>query len=397
MERLINLSRQKTDHVQMDFKRYLYNQIDWTNRLIAIKGARGVGKTTLMLQYMKENDTKDGTFLYVSLDDIYFTAHTLIEFAEAFYKDGGKVLLLDEVHKYPGWSREIKNVYDSYPKLKLIFTSSSILQIFKGYADLSRRAVTYDLFGLSFREYLEISGILKIPSLSLPEILNKHIIWESKISNQIRPLKHFKKYLQYGYYPYFIENIDVYYQKLMNSTNLTLEYDLPSVQHIEYANIHKLKKLLYILATSVPVTPNISKLSEQIQTTRATVIQYLDHLKNAQIINLLNTDFLGNGYMAKPEKIYLQNTNIMYAFAPENVNAGNLRETFFYNQLSCIHNVTLPRQSDFIVDKKYTFEIGGKNKTHQQISNLKNSFIAADDIEYGFKNKIPLWLFGFLY
>ncbi len=397
MERLSNLSRQKTDHVTLDFKRYLYNEIDWTNRLIAIKGARGVGKTTLMLQYMKENDPKDGTFLYVSLDDIYFTAYSLIEFAEAFYKDGGKVLLLDEVHKYPGWSREIKNIYDSYPELKLIFTSSSILQIFKGYADLSRRAVTYDLFGLSFREYLEITDVLKIPSLTLSEILNKHTHWESEIAHQIRPLKHFKKYLQYGYYPYFIENIHVYYQKLMNSTNLTLDYDLPSAQHIEYANIHKLKKLLYILATSVPFTPNISRLSEQIQSTRATVIQYLDHLKNAQIINLLNTDSLGNGFMAKPEKIYLQNTNIMYAFAPEIVNAGNLRETFFYNQLSCVHQVTLPKQGDFVVDKKYTFEIGGKNKTYQQISNLKNSFIAADDIEYGFKNKIPLWLFGFLY
>lgn len=397
MERLQSISRQKTDSVKLGFKRYLYSQIDWSNRLIAIKGARGVGKTTLLLQYMKGNEPNNGTFLYASLDDIYFTAHSLVEFAETFYKLGGKVLLLDEVHKYPNWSREIKNVYDAYSDLRLVFTSSSILQIFKGYADLSRRVVAYDLQGLSLREYLEMIGVLKSAPVSLPEILDNHTLLESEIAKQIRPLKHFREYLQYGYYPYFIENRNAYYQKLMNSINLTLEYDLPSAQHIEYANIHKLKKLLYILATSVPFTPNISKLSEQIQSTRATVIQYLEHLKNAQIINLLNTDSMGNGYLAKPEKIYLQNTNIMYAIAPEMVNAENMRETFFYNQLGCNHALTLPKQGDFVVDKKYTFEIGGKSKTIEQITDIPDGYIAADDIEYGFKNKIPLWLFGFLY
>jgi len=397
MERLRAISRQKADNVGIDFKRYLYNRIDWNNRLIAIKGARGVGKTTLLFQYLKEHDTKDGTFLYVSLDDIYFTAHSLVEFAEKFYKNGGKVLLLDEVHKYPDWSREIKNVYDSYSELKLIFTSSSILQIFRGYADLSRRAVIYDLLGLSFREYLEMTGVLKIPVIPLPEIINNHTYWESEIAKQIKPLKHFSEFLRYGYYPYFSENIETFHQKLMSSINLTLEYDLPSALPIEYANIHKLKKLLYILATSVPFTPNISKLSGQIQSTRGTVLQYLDHLKNAQIINLLNTDSMGNGFLTKPDKIYLHNTNIMYALAPELVNAGNLRETFFYNQLNSNHNLTTPKQGDFLVDKKYIFEIGGQNKTMEQIAGIQNGYIASDDIEYGFKNKIPLWLFGFLY
>lgn len=397
MERLIAISRQKADRANLDFKRYLYNKIDWTNRLIAIKGARGVGKTTLLHQYLKEKDTKDGTFLYASLDDIYFSAHTLVEFAESFYKMGGKVLLLDEVHKYPSWSREIKNVYDTYSELKLVFTSSSILQIFKGNADLSRRVVTYDLDGLSFREYLEMTNILHLPPIALTEIVNNHQYWESEIVKQIRPLKHFREYLQYGYYPYFIENTDVYHQKLMNSINLTLEYDLPSAQPIEYANIHKLKKLLYILATSVPFTPNISKISEQIQATRATVIQYLDHLKNARILNLLSTDSMGNGYLAKPDKIYLQNTNIMYALAPETVNPGTLREIFFYNQLDSNHSLTFPSKGDFTVDKKYTFEIGGKNKTPEQNIGVPDAYIAADDIEYGYIQKIPLWLFGFLY
>jgi predicted AAA+ superfamily ATPase len=320
-----------------------------------------------------------------------------VDLAEVFHREGGELLVMDEVHKYPNWSREIKNVYDSLPELRLVFTSSSIQEIYKGYADLSRRVVTYDLQGLSFREFLEMTGILTIAPVTLSEILKHHILIERNIVKQIRPLQHFKNYLQYGYYPYFQENLDSYHQKLMSTINLILESDLPSVQNIEYANIHKLKKLLYIIATSVPFKPNISKLSTQIQSTRTTIIQYLDHLKTAQIINLLNTDAMGNGYLAKPEKIYLQNSNIMYALAPESANIGNLRETFFYNQLETGHSLTLPDSGDFMVDKKYTFEIGGRNKTSGQIVSIPDSYIAADEIEYGFKNKIPLWLFGFLY
>jgi predicted AAA+ superfamily ATPase len=210
-------------------------------------------------------------------------------------------------------------------------------------------------------------------------------------------MMHFRNYLQYGYYPFFLENTGSYYQKLMTAINLTLEYDLPSAQAIDYSSIYKLKKLLYVIANSVPFKPNVLKLSEHIHTTRATIIQYLDHLKNAQIINLLNSDSLGTRYLAKPEKIYLQNTNIMYALAPETANVGNLRETFFYNQTGNFHELTLPKEGDFMVDKKITFEVGGKSKTRKQIANIPDSYIAADDIEYGFGNKIPLWLFGFLY
>jgi predicted AAA+ superfamily ATPase len=397
MERLKVLSRQRIEQTNFQFKRHLYSEIDWSNRLIAIKGARGVGKTTLILQYIKDTFQNEETVLYVSLDDIYFSANTLVGLADAFYKEGGKILFLDEVHKYPSWSREIKNIYDSYPLLKIVFTSSSILQIIKGYADLSRRVVEYNLQGMSFREFLEVTGEMKCLPVTLTDIISSRKEIESEVTKHLRPLMHFRKYLQYGYYPFFLENRESYFQKLMTVINLTLEYDLPSIQAIDYASIYKLRKLLYIIANSVPFKPNVSKLSEQIHTTRATIIQYLDHLKNAQIINLLNTDSMGSGYLSKPEKIYLQNTNIMYALAPETANVGNLRETFFYNQVSSFHKLTLPKEGDFMVDKKLTFEVGGKNKTRKQIANIPESYIVADDIEYSFGNKIPLWLFGFLY
>jgi predicted AAA+ superfamily ATPase len=397
MNRLRALSRQRVEQTTAQFRRYLYSEVDWSNRLIAIKGARGVGKTTLILQYIRENFRNAETVLYVSLDDIYFSANTLVDLADAFYKAGGTSIFLDEVHKYPAWSQEIKNIYDAYPTLKIVFTSSSILQINKGYADLSRRVVTYNLQGLSFREFLEITGVMMHVPVSLTDILIAHREIEGEVTKKIRPLMHFQNYLSYGYYPFFLENRESYNQKLMAAINLTLEYDLPSMQAIDYSSIYKLKKLLYMLANSVPFKPNVSKLSEQIHTTRATIIQYFDHLKNAQIINLLNTDSMGNGYLAKPEKIYLQNTNIMFALAPETANKGNVRETFFLNQVGYKHELTLPAEGDFRIDKKITIEVGGKNKTRKQIANLTDSFIAADDIEYGFDNKIPLWLFGFLY
>jgi uncharacterized protein len=397
MDRLRILSRQRVEQTTAQFTRYLYSEVDWSNRLIAIKGSRGVGKTTLILQYIRENFQNAETVLYVSLDDIYFSAHTLIDLADAFYKAGGNSIFLDEVHKYPTWSQEIKNIYDAYPTLKIVFTSSSILQINKGYADLSRRVVTYNLQGLSFREFLEITGVMKHVPVSLTDILIAHREIESEVTKKIRPLMHFQNYLSYGYYPFFLENRESYNQKLMAAINLTLEYDLPSIQAIDYSSIYKLKKLLYLLANSVPFKPNISKLSEHVHATRATIIQYFEHLKNAQIINLLNTDSMGNGYLAKPEKIYLQNTNIMYALAPETANKGNVRETFFLNQVGYKHELTLPAEGDFRIDKKITIEVGGKNKTRNQIANLTDGFIAADDIEYGFDNKIPLWLFGFLY
>ncbi|MEI6884879.1 MAG: AAA family ATPase [Bacteroidota bacterium] len=397
MERLIELSRHMVEQTSLQFKRYLYFQIDWSNRLIAIKGARGVGKTTLILQYIREHHQKPGTALYVSLDDIYFSSNSLVGLTDTFYKAGGMALFLDEVHKYPTWSQEIKNIYDGYPSLKIVFTSSSILQINKGYADLSRRVASYNLDGLSFREFLEVSGVMNHSAVSLAEVLKEHKSIETEVNRQIRPLMHFRDYLNYGYYPFFLENRESYGQKLMAAINLTLEYDLPSIHSIDYSSIYKIKKLLYLLANSVPFKPNVSKLSEQIHTTRATVIQYFDHLKNAQIINLLNTDAMGTGYLAKPEKIYLHNTNIMYALAPETANKGNVRETFFLNQLGSMHSVTLPSAGDFRVDKKTTIEIGGKNKTRKQITKIPGSYVAADDIEYGFGNKIPLWLFGFLY
>ena len=381
-------------------RRKLTDEIDWNDRLFAIKGARGVGKTTLVLQHIKERFSIDETVLYVSLDDIHFSNKQLVDLAEDFTKSGGKFLFLDEVHKYPTWSLELKNIYDSYPELKVVFTGSSILQIYRGEADLSRRAISYDLHGLSFREFLELDKNMKFPVLKLDDIMKNHVEICMEISGKIKPLSHFKNYLNYGYYPYFKENIENYPRRLANVVNLILETDLPTSEKFDFNSIYKLKKLLYLLAINVPFKPNISRLSARIEVTRGTVMLYLQHLKNAHLINMLTANAKNLSHMAKPEKVYLNNTNLMYCLAPENVNKGNLRETFFYNQLVNTHTVTYTPTGDFLVDKKYHFEIGGRNKTAEQIASLpkgSKGFIAADNIELGFKNKIPLWLFGFLY
>ena len=379
------------------FRRYLIDAIDWSNRLIAIKGARGVGKTTLLLQYIKENLPLDETVLYASLDDLYFQTHRLVDLASDFVLQGGRYLFLDEVHKYPSWSTEIKNVYDNYQNLNIVFTGSSMLEIYRGDADLSRRAITYEMHGLSFREFLQLDQAVSLPIFPLEDILTRHTSLAQTLSSDIKPIALFRQYLQYGYYPYFIENKKSYLQKVANTVNLILETDIPSVQKMDYSSVNKLKKLLYIIATTVPFKPNIAKLSEKIGSSRTSTLQYLDYLKNAHIINLLRSDTEGISYLTKPEKIYLNNTNLMYAIASDRADVGTLRETFFYNQLNLGHALSFGKAGDFVINKRYTVEVGGKNKTTQQIKDIPNAYVAADYLEIGFKNKIPLWLFGFLY
>jgi predicted AAA+ superfamily ATPase len=397
MEKLFELFISNLNKMQFTFQRYLLKEIDWNNRLIAIKGARGVGKTTLIYQYIKNNFEINESVLYVSLDNIYFAGNTLWELTDRFAKNGGKYLFLDEVHKYQNWAIEIKNIYDNYPELKIIFTGSSVLNIYHGFADLSRRAVSYTLHGLSFREYLEFEKNIIFSDCSLEDILSNHLIVSMDISSKIKPILDFKNYLKYGFYPYFRENKESYFNKLSNVINVVLENDLPSVNPIEYRNIYKLKKLLYIISNSVPFRVNISKLSESVDVSRNTIIQFLEYLNKAQIINYLNSASKGYGYLSKPEKIFLNNTNIIYALSQENANIGNLRETFFMNQLSVKHQVNFSIESDFLIDNCFTFEIGGQNKSTEQIKNLENAYIAKDNIENGYKNIIPLWLFGFLY
>lgn len=398
MEKLIQRFTIKLRDTQVEFKRYLYHHINWQERLIAIKGSRGVGKTTLLLQYVKENFQNDGTVLYASLDDLHFQANTLVDLAEEFHQNGGKYLFLDEVHKYPNWSLEIKNIYDTYSDLKIVFTSSSVLEIYKGDADLSRRAVSYELKGLSFREFLSIEKKIDLAPVNLKYILENHQNLATVITATVKILPLFKQYLKIGYYPFYRENESIYYQKINNVVNLILETDIPSVYSTEYKTIHKLKKLLYIIATSVPFQPNITKLSQKIDTTsRSSTLQYLHYLDQANLINNLKSNTKGNNYLVKPDKIYLENTNLMYALGETKNQDGNIRETFFYNQLKEVGSINTSKESDFLIEGTYTFEVGGKNKKHTQIKGLENSFVAADNIEIGFGSKIPLWLFGLMY
>ncbi|GHU88067.1 ATPase AAA [Bacteroidia bacterium] len=390
----------KLEETDMRFERYLKSQIDWSNRLTAITGARGTGKTTMLLQHIKElygNNPED--VLFVSLDNIYFSTNNLYSLADDFYSLGGKELYLDEVHKYPTWAQEIKNIYDDFPKLKMVFTGSSMLQIFKADADLSRRVRHFQLFGLSFREFLIFEGLLRKSQtpFSLEEILENHVSIAQKLIREITPLPAFQKYLRYGYYPYYQEDIAGYGERVLQTFNTVMESDLPNVESIDFYSINRIKKLFYILSEMVPFTPNISQLSRMVEVTRTSLMNYLQLLEKSHSVLLLKQKATGIRQMVKPEKIYLQNTNYNYALSAENPEVGNLRETFFFNQLQNNHKVTYTEQTDFCIDGKYYFEIGGKNKTTKQIKNLDNAFLALDGLTTGFRNEIPLWIFGFLY
>jgi predicted AAA+ superfamily ATPase len=398
MEKLIQFSASRIDSVDTSFKRYLWNTIKWDNRLIAITGARGVGKTTMLLQYIRENLIgKPDEVIYVNMDDLYFSKNSLVDFADKFVKLGGKYLFLDEVHKYRNWSQEIKNSYDYFPDLKIVITGSSALDIYKGKADLSRRAILYRMQGLSFREFIALKYKYYFPVLELDDLLNNAHKRIPAILDKIKPLKLFEEYLRLGYYPFFREGEDEFQIRLKQIVNHILDSDLPSVENIDFKSVNYLRKLISILAEIVPYKPNIVKLSQQVGVSRETLVRYLYLLEKADLLILLQTSAHGISKMNKPEKIYLNNPNLVYTLGDYRSNQGILRETFFLNQLQVLHSITSSEKSDFLVGDKYTFEIGGKNKNREQISAIENAFVAADNIEYGQQNKIPLWLFGFLY
>ncbi len=397
MQSIAENSAKKIQEAPMRFKRFLMNEINWERRLIAVKGARGSGKTSLLLQYLKEYPAEKDEILYASLDHMYFTEHRLVDFADNFVKTGGKILVLDEVHKYPSWSREIKNIYDNYSGLKIIFTGSSILEIDKADADLSRRAVVYNLPTLSLREYIELKSDIKSETYTLNDILKHHRDISLELTQKIKPIKEFKAYRKQGAYPYFIESGADFLQHLERTVGLILETDLPAFTAIDFQSIYKLKQLLMILAESVPFKPNITNLNKRSGIGRDTIIRYFNYLERAGLIRMLGSSTKGMSLMSKPEKIYMENPNLIYALQAQNANVGNVRETFFYNQLSNAHKLSYPQKGDFLIDGTYLIEVGGKNKTQKQIAGLENSFIAADDIEHGFRNRIPLWMFGFLY
>jgi len=379
------------------FKRYLHHQINWNNRLIAIIGARGVGKTTLLLQHIKEKHSDLSDVMYVSLDNLYFLKNTLSEFSDEFVKLGGKYLFIDEVHKYPNWAIEIKNIYDNNPSLNIVITGSSAIDIHKGKGDLSRRIVIYKMNGLSFREFIFLKYKIDFSTYSLEDITKNAISIAQEINSKIKPIKLFQEYLKIGYYPFFTEQGDQYYERLEQAVNEILETDLLALETIDYTAIHKIKKLLIIIADIVPFKPNISKLSQQIGINRDTLVKYLYWLQRADLLLLLSSNTYGIARMNKPDKVYLNNSNLIFALSENTANVGTIRETFFYNQMNVKHKITYPKKADFMIDNKYIFEIGGKSKNQKQIVGMENAFIVADNIEYAYNNTIPVWMFGFLY
>ena len=395
-ELYINSNRLVAD-VDLSHKRYLYHMIDWNQRMIGIKGARGVGKTTLLKQYLKENYLGNHEALYVSLDDFWFTNHHLIDVADYHYLHGGTVLIVDEVHQYPfpTWAMELKNIYDRYPEMKIVFTGSSMLQIDKTLGDLSRRCVFYDMYGMSFREYLEFYGILSVPQVSLQELLDDHVKIATEIISQIKVLPHFHDYLHYGYYPFYKEVAGSYEKVLQQIAANIIEVDMPAVEKVEFSTVLKLKRLLALIAQMVPFSVKLTELSKSIEAPRQSVSKMLALLKKSALVNLLYNGKNTMGQLAKPEKVYLENSNLMYALTPR-ADIGNIRETFFANNLMRSHEVTFSGKGDFLVDSQYTFEVGGKNKKFDQIKDVPNSYLAIDDIDSGFNKKIPLWMFGLL-
>jgi predicted AAA+ superfamily ATPase len=380
----------RLEEAPTDYVRYLHDKVSWNSRLIAILGARGVGKSTLVLQHIKLHEDISTT-LYVSADDIYLSTHTLVELAGKFYQNGGKALYIDEIHKHKNWSTEIKNIYDTYSNLRVGYTGSSILDLEKGGADLSRRKLEYHLPGLSFREYLAIVKRIHLPVHSLDQILAGKIEFPYK---DHRPVALFKEYLREGYYPYFQES--GYYLRLRSVINQVVDNDIPAFAEMTVSTAQKLKKLLYIIAQSVPFKPNYSKLARDLDINRNTVADLAVYLEKAQLINVLRDDTHGIASLGKVDKIYLNNTNLAYALSDSTPDVGNLRETVFLSMLGQMQIVTSSSVGDFRVGER-VFEVGGRNKKQKQIREVENAYVVKDDIEYGYRNVIPLWAFGLTY
>jgi len=396
LDRLYTFQANLLKSVSRDFTRFLFSQITWKQRMLGIRGLRGTGKTTLLLQHLKYNLNEKG--LYVSADHPWFYDHTLFDLADSLNKEGGRVLLIDEIHKYPNWSNELKNIYDGFPSLHVIFTASSALDIQKGEADLSRRVITYELPGLSFREYLNFTKQSSLIPYSIQDILTHPAEAVHQFPKNWKPLPLFRQYLKVGYFPFSkTEDEGDFLIKLGQVINTVLESDLASIEGYTAGNIIQIKKLLGVVAESVPFTPNISALAGKMKMGRDSVNQFLIHLERARMLNLIHQASKGVAVLQKPDKVYLENTNLSYALKDE-PDKGALRETFLLNQLrNAKGHVSLSKEGDFLVDKKWTLEVGGKSKGDKQIKKVKNAFLALDEIEEAYLNRIPLWAFGFLY
>ena len=393
---LINIYHRKLAATDLRFKRYLHDRIDWDVRLIGIKGARGVGKTTMLLQHIKESFDKIDDALYVSLDNLWFNTHKLEELVEFLYTHGVMHIYLDEVHRYKDWAVLLKNFYDSYPDLNIVYTGSAMLAIDNSKADLSRRQSLYTLNGLSFREYLAYEGVAAIPTIGLEEMLAGHVEYAVDVISGIKILKYFDRYLREGYYPYYKEAGNDYLMRVGEVARLVIDNDIPSVEDITYFTAQKIKTLLMVIAGNVPLEPNISKLSSQFESTRDQTLKMLYLLDRADLLLLLTEQLKNYKHLVSPKKIYLNNANLMYALSGK-ISEGTVRETFFANQVGAVAALTMPKQGDFLADGKYLFEVGGSSKTFDQIAGIPESYLAVDGIETGSGNRIPLWMFGCMY
>ena len=395
MQRLNQRYKQLLDETILDFTRYIYKEINWDNRLILLKGPKGVGKTTMLLQHIKRKFDDPSKAFYASVDTSWFTTHTIVDLAEYLVSHGVTHLFLDEVHKYLGWDRQIKEIYDAYPKLHIVITGSSMLQLSETEADLSRRCRKYVIQGMSFREYLEFEHIAQIPTISLEDILNNHQTIAAHLTNQMPIQKYFEQYLDHGYYPFYKEEGDGFATRLEEEIDWIINVEIPAVEKVSYELVYKTKILLGILAELNPYTLNVSDLATKLESSRDRVYKMLDLLQKAGLIRRLYQKSTGMKKLQKPEKILFDNTNLMYALSP-NSDVGTLRETFTANML-CTHKLAMPTKGDLMIDSNYIFEVGGKTKDYGQIANIPNSYVVADSIDVGIGNKIPMWLFGFLY
>ena len=386
----------KLAQVTLDFKRYLYHQINWDSRVIGIKGERGVGKTTMLLQRIKEKyNNPDDTF-YISLDHYWFGTHQLQNLIEFLYKRGITEFYIDEVHKYKGWSTILKNLVDQYKDLRIVYTGSSLLEIDNAKVDMSRRQTSYTLKGMSFREYLAYEDILHVDAISLEDLLKNHITIAIDITAKTKILVAFEAYLRSGVYPFYKEAGSDFLVRLKEVIDTVIESDLPAVDKITYDTIEKCKKLLMIIAENVPLQPNVNRLSSSLGTTRDSLLKILYNLDKAEILELLTVELKSYKKLVNPEKIYLGNTNLMYALSPK-IDVGTLRETFFIDQLSSVGSIQMPLKGDFLVNGKYLFEVGGESKEFYQIAGIPDSYLAIAGIETGYSARIPLWMFGLLY
>lgn len=397
MESLFEQSDGLLDETSLYFKRQFHNAVVWRSRLIGLKGARGTGKTTLLLQWLKEQNLPANKASYFSMDDLYFSSHSLKETARDFHKHGGQILILDEVHKYKNWAAEIKNLYDFYPALKIIFTGSSIIDISRQQGDLSRRAVMYELPGLSFREYLSMKEIVQLEPLTIDELVAQSKKYKKILPREFRPYEHFKGYLEKGFYPFILEDDSTVHHKINQMIRMIVESDMAELKDFDIRNAKKMLQLVYIIAQQVPFKPNITQLAEKTGIHRNTINNYLYFLEQARLINLLQPKGTSISTLKRPEKIYLNNTTLQFALAEEKISKGSVRETFFLSQLHLTHKVQAPEKGDFVVNNKYIFEVGGIAKNQKQIAGLKNAFIVNDDLEYPQGKNIPLWMVGCLY